>query len=277
MSSVSGCETPPCSEQEQFKEYGGTNKKVLGAFYTPDRYVKIAAEMVRAAIADAKKQGFADYIILDRCAGSGNLLRCFNKEELSHCIVNAYEMQEWVVLTQLYADKVRRIIPHNDKHKGGDALAEYFLDYFAEEFRLRDEGKLAVIMLENPPYSDVVGCNSGANKGDNTRNGSAHTFIKNRMKALGDKYLSDYARDVCNQFIWSAYADYKPIYYILYAPVKYWKSNHIIDKKFIGGYLCNRKFFHATEGGISLICWANVNENNDTLTLKNAEDDGVVS
>lgn len=59
--------------------------------------------------------------------------------------------------------------------------------------------------------------------------------------------------DLSNQFIWSMekYADE----YIVFAPIKYWKSQHLFEGRFNEGYLCNRKKFHATEAAISLISW----------------------
>lgn len=62
-------------------------------------------------------------------------------------------------------------------------------------------------------------------------------------------------RDFANRFIWSAYKYYlvKPNdSYVVFSPVKYFKSLGIIqddNKKFIKGYLFNRKWFHATPSG----------------------------
>ena len=59
-------------------------KKNLGAFYTPEPYVDKSIELVREAIAKVPQGN--DYIILDRCAGTGNLEKRLTDEELSHCI-----------------------------------------------------------------------------------------------------------------------------------------------------------------------------------------------
>ena len=142
------------------------HKKELGAFYTPKEYIRLSTKMVRGAIRRIKQaQPTHDYIILDRCAGTGNLeqfltdknvdditikelshyigeeekdkyIKSFDpavvialsktksfdnytlaelKEhekdikirdliydnELSHCIVNTYELKEWIVLNEL--------------------------------------------------------------------------------------------------------------------------------------------------------------------------------
>ncbi|WP_341493697.1 hypothetical protein [Mesomycoplasma ovipneumoniae] len=63
----------------------------------------------RAAISEVPKDN--DYIILDRCAGTGNLEKWLTDEELSHVIVSTYEYYEYKVLVELLGDKVRHIIP----------------------------------------------------------------------------------------------------------------------------------------------------------------------
>ena len=47
-------------------------KRKLGAFYTPKLYVEKALELVREAVKNVPEGN--DYIILDRCAGTGNLI-----------------------------------------------------------------------------------------------------------------------------------------------------------------------------------------------------------
>ena len=64
-------------------------KKNLGAFYTPEQYAKKSIELVRQAIKRVPKGN--DYIILDRCAGTGNLEKHLSEEELSHCILSTIE------------------------------------------------------------------------------------------------------------------------------------------------------------------------------------------
>ena len=86
------------------------NKKKLGAFYTPELYVEKALELVREAIKKVPKGN--DYIILDRCAGTGNLEKLMSEEELSHCIISTIEYYEYKVLLEILGDKVRHIIPH---------------------------------------------------------------------------------------------------------------------------------------------------------------------
>lgn len=60
-------------------------KKELGAFYTPIPYCKKAAELIRIAISKIPKGN--DYVIIDRCAGTGNLQSVLTDEELSHCYI----------------------------------------------------------------------------------------------------------------------------------------------------------------------------------------------
>ena len=95
------------------------SKKDLGAFYTPVAYAKKAAELVQMAV-DRVPDG-NDYIILDRCAGTGNLeaaligLTDKNGDELiEHCVVSTYEYYEYKVLSERIGDKVRDIIPPSE-------------------------------------------------------------------------------------------------------------------------------------------------------------------
>ena len=98
------------------------SKKDLGAFYTHPAYAKLAArELVLPAANAAIKAGKKDYVILDRCAGTGNLesaligLKDDNGDELiSHCIVSTYEYWEYKVLNENIGDKVRHIIPSSE-------------------------------------------------------------------------------------------------------------------------------------------------------------------
>jgi hypothetical protein len=83
-------------------------------------------------------------------------------------------------------------------------------------------------------------------------------------------------RDLANMFIWKAFNIIKTDYYILYSPIKYWKSQHIIDKTFIQGHCCNREYFNASEGCITLILWQNIDNKNDTLKLTNDFNDSTI-
>lgn len=61
-------------------------KKDLGAFYTHGLYAEKSLELVREAIKRVPEGN--DYVIIDRCAGTGNLERFMTSEELSHTIVS---------------------------------------------------------------------------------------------------------------------------------------------------------------------------------------------
>lgn len=268
-------------------------KKQLGAFFTPKKYVKIATEMVRDAISKVPKGN--DYIIFDRCAGTGNLERFLFADELSHCVLNTYDYTEWTTLKGLYDGRVRMIIPPTrqliDINKGlltnGDALSEEFFDFcfnsgqcslwenlYSEQSKLYEEQskKLAkwltdknttIIMLENPPFVEPQG---GASQGKPTFTIKDKFLYKEMAK---EKFRTkNVNRASENLFIWSAFKYFltKPEdSYILFSPIKYWKSQHIIDKKFIQGHICNRAEFNASDGGIVLIEWQNINQSNQEL------------
>lgn len=111
-------------------------KKQLGAFFTPDNCVKISTQYVRNAI---KSIGNKPYLIVDRCAGTGNLERQLTSEELKHCVLNTYDYTEWTTLKGLYDGRVKLIIPPTHEYrdekgllKNGDALSEEFNLYLTK-------------------------------------------------------------------------------------------------------------------------------------------------
>ncbi|MDU3325521.1 MAG: hypothetical protein E7F00_04195, partial [Streptococcus sp.] len=70
------------------------------------------------------------------------------------------------------------------------------------------------------------------------------SFLVNEMK---NEARGSSTNDLGNVFIWSAFKYYlrQPTdSYIVYSPVKYWKVQHLINQKFLGGYAFNRKHFH---------------------------------
>ena len=129
-------------------------KKNLGAFYTHPIYAEKSLELVRQAI--ARVPAGNDYIILDRCAGTGNLEAGLTDEELSHCIVSTVEYYEYKVLQELIGSKVRHIIPPvetADTFKAGlvsgaDALSrEYVENPVIRQYI--DNPACSVILFEN--------------------------------------------------------------------------------------------------------------------------------
>ena len=142
-------------------------QKNLGAFYTPKLYAEKSLELLRQAIARVP-QG-KDYIILDRCAGTGNLEQYLTDEELSHTIVSTVEYYEYKVLFELLGDKVRHIIPPTESIdtfnaglvRGADALSEEYVNS-ALIRQYIDNPNCTIILFENPPYSEVNGTTIGA-------------------------------------------------------------------------------------------------------------------
>lgn len=303
------------------------HRKELGAFYTPPAYCKKAIELVRKAIKQIPKGN--DYIIVDRCAGTGNLEefltdknvrditigevgkyigeefrnkylkdksdiintfysnKVFNEvtlgelekyrtniniydyifdNEISHCIVATYELKEWIVLNERIGNKVKTIIPPNINPdsalvEGGDALA---VEIFEEIKPYIKDKNCNVILFENPPYRD----SNSSHYNEISKQEKSTSLIKKKMMI---EKLGDEARDMSNQFIWSGWRYYltkEQDFYILFSPIKYWKSLGLCDKRFIDGYLFNREHFHAGASAISCICWQNIYEENEKIFLK---------
>lgn len=254
-------------------------KKDLGAFYTPIPYCKKAAELVRMAIDRVPKGN--DYIILDRCAGTGNLESILTDEELSHCILSTYEYYEYKVLVERLGNKVRCIIPPTEaqvEYSNGcvinaDAMSkEYIENPIIKKYI--DNPNCTIILYENPPYTDSS--SSTFNDGDKTKQ-----YKTNRKELyVTQEYLKEISKfnekrnssqELSNLFIWSVFKYYlrqDTDSYIVFSPVKYFKSIGLCKKEFIKGFAFNREHFHATESVISCICWGNREENKDMWILE---------
>ena len=66
------------------------------------------------------------------------------------------------------------------------------------------------------------------------------------------------SNEMGNAFIWSAFKYFlrQPTdSYIVFSPVKHWKAQHLIQKKFMGGYAFNRKHFHAPTPACVMCAW----------------------
>ncbi|MFB4033719.1 hypothetical protein ACE1R5_09695, partial [Streptococcus pneumoniae] len=136
------------------------NKKDLGAYYTPKIYCQKAVELVKEAV--AKVPDGNDYVIIDRCAGTGNLESALigefdkNGEELiSHCVISTYEYYEYKVLSERIGDRVKNIIPpteanviyENGKISNADAMTK---DYIENPLIMQyvNDDKSTIILLE---------------------------------------------------------------------------------------------------------------------------------
>lgn len=258
------------------------NKKDLGAFYTPEPYAKKAAELVQKAV-DQVPAG-NDYVIIDRCAGTGNLeaplVDMYDKKGdslISHAIVSTYEYYEYKVLQERIGDKVRNIIPPteanvvyaNGKVANADAMSEDFINNPLIK-KYVDDDKCTIILFENPPYRDDISANSKRRKNVKVRVPFVQQELKKDLSNLPNSNIST-ARDLSNQFIWSAFKYYLRQVtdsYVLFSPIKYWKSLGLASKMFGGGFLFNRHHFHATASAIACIWWQNKNDNSESINVK---------
>lgn len=254
------------------------SKKDLGAFYTPVAYAKKAAELVQMAV-DRVPDG-NDYIILDRCAGTGNLEAALigftdkNGDELiEHCVVSTYEYYEYKVLSERIGDKVRDIIPpseanvvyENGKVANADAMSKEFIENPLIR-RYVDDDKCTIILFENPPYGEATTVQTHKNS-NSFRSSFKKTYILNELKKEVNGVASN---DFTNAFIWSGFKFYlrkSTDSYIVFSPIKYWKLHHLVNKKSVGGFVFNRKYFHASPSAIGCIYFENVNAVEDEMRL----------
>lgn len=254
------------------------SKKDLGAFYTPEAYAEKASELVMDAVKRVPKGN--DYIILDRCAGSGNLEQALvgkydeNGDELiSHAVVSTYEYYEYKVLFERLSNKVRNIIPPteanvvyaNGKVANADAMSKEYIDNPILQKYVNDP-KMTIILFENPPYRDQASKNN-----KNTTKALSHTdkdYIHNLMQT--EKTYGAGINDLLNRFVWSGFKFYLRFptdSYIVFGPIKYQKRIHLADKKIVNGFLFNRKYFHATASAISCIEYENMDAETITYDL----------
>jgi len=233
------------------------NKKNLGAFFTPEPYAKKAAELVRKAI-DRVPEG-NDYVIIDRCAGTGNLELALTEEERSHCIVSTYEYFEYKVLNELIGGEVLEIIPPVESDdtfmrgmvRGSDALSREFVENEVIAGYVNDPN-CTVILFENPPFAETTSIEHqrrGAGR-VSTQGWKSSWVVQQMKKAIkADGGISPRAvNDIGNTFIWSGFEYYlrQPTdSYVVFSPIKYWKAQGLINRKLLGGFAANRQHFHA--------------------------------
>lgn len=249
-------------------------KKNLGAFYTPEPYVQKSLELVRQAIKRVPEGN--DYIILDRCAGTGNLEKLMSDEELSHCVLSTVEYYEYKVLLELLGDKVRNIIPPTEKEdtfnmglvRGADALSEEYINNEIIQNYINDP-KLTIILYENPPYAETTSIEHQKAGSGKSSSAWKKSFLVNEMKK---EVRGPATNDLGNIFIWSAFKYYlrQPTdSYIVYSPVKYWKAQHLVNQKFLGGFAFNRKHFHTNiDAMIMCALWSNEEFFQECLALE---------
>ncbi|MDE8133658.1 hypothetical protein PT114_08835, partial [Erysipelothrix rhusiopathiae] len=233
-------------------------QKDLGAFFTPpETYGKKSRELVWEAIRRHQKSGNSDYIILDRCAGTGNLEMFLNddvpedivdKDILSHCIINTFEYLEYKILHEKFSDKVRWIVPPVENEdtfmsgfvRGSNALSEEFINNGNINMYVENQD-CTIIILENPPYTE-----SSSIKHQIAGEGKKSSGWKNTKATIDAKSPDRVNRlkgaesnDMANVFIWSALEYYlrKPEdSIVVFSPMKYWKNSEWMNKKFVKGF-----------------------------------------
>ncbi len=260
-------------------------KKNLGAFYTPEPYAQKSYELLRKAI--ARVPAGNDYIILDRCAGTGNLEKGLTEEELSHCILSTVEYYEYKVMQEILGSKVRHIIPpieaddtfHAGLVRGADALSQEYLENPIIRQYL-DNPHCTIILFENPPYAETTSVEHQRRGAGKKSSAWKSSYLVQEMKK---KVKGTASNDLGNVFIWSAFEYYlrQPTdSYLVYSPVKYWKAQHLIDKEFWGGFAFNRRHFHTNiDACIMVALWGYEESQNDELILDgyNIQKDGSLS
>ena len=256
----------------------GLLQREQGAYYTPKAYVDEMHKLLYQAISEVPEG--MDYIIIDRCAGTGNLEEGLPDEILKHCVLSTIEFNEYIILNLKYGDKCLVVIPNTDALAYDIIPAEHNEQGIANDYireRVNDEN-CVIILMENPPFSE-----SGSGGSQNTgkkENAWKQSYV---IEKMCNEHKGVVLNDLSNLFIWSGFKYYlkKPQdSYILYSPTKYWRNQNLVNKKYCGGFLCNRKEFHAKQcSAIGCIRWSNIDDfETESLTLVpyDATEDKVV-
>jgi hypothetical protein len=259
--SIMGCLNPALLQREQ------------GAYYTPSAYVKEMQKMLIKAVSEIPKG--MDYIIIDRCAGVGNLETGLPAHILKRCILSTIEPNEYRILQYLFPASV--VIPNTDalefdiipvERSGNMIISDYIRDCVKNP-------DCVVILMENPPFSES---GSGASQTTGRKeNAWKQSFVIKQMKK---EHSGVALNDLSNLFIWSGFKYYitKPTdSYIFYSPTKYWRNQNLVNKKFENGFLCDRRRFPpATQAAaIGCIWWKNIDDTStESITLTPYDTDG---
>ena len=260
-------------------------KKNLGAFYTPEAYAEKSHELLRMAI-DRVPAG-NDYVIIDRCAGTGNLEKGLTDEELSHCILSTVEYYEYKVMQEILGSKVRHIIPPVEAAdtfqaglvKGADALSKEFVENPVIKQYI-DDPNCTIILFENPPYAETTSLEHQRTGAGKKSSAWKHSFVVSEMKK---QVKGAVLNDLGNVFIWSAFEYYirqSTDSYVVYSPVKYWKSQHLVDNEFLAGFAFNRRHFHTNiDACIMVALWGGDVCSDESINLEgfDIESDGNLS
>lgn len=245
----------------------------LGAFYTPVPYANKSNELVYDAIRRFQESDNSDYIILDRCAGTGNLEASLNndvpddivdKDILSHVIVSTYEFFEYKVLKQRLGDQVRNLIPPvanftDGTVQGSDALSQEFVENPIIRQYL-DNPDCTVVIYENPPFAETTSIeHQKRHSGKQSSKRWKYSYVSMQSK---QELKGAQSNDMSNVFIWSAFHYYlrQPTdSAIIFSPLKYWKlGENWFNFKAKRGFAFNRKYFHAVRQMVnSCVLWDN--------------------
>lgn len=232
-------------------------QKELGAFFTPPHAAALGQQFLQQAIAELPAG--ADYVVLDRCAGTGNLYRGLPTHILEHCYLSEIEPVQQQILLSNFADTGAHILPVPH-----DGLSSPFPAHEGLTERLAAGARL--IIYENPPYAEAGAGNSTSGGGAARINSFKTSAMCRAMKAAPEGRGAA-TNDIANVFIWSAFNALHADRVIVFSPIKYWKNSRIVSPCFKRGAIVNRKGFHASEGGITLIDWAAAGTPAETLTL----------
>ena len=243
-----------------------------GAFYTPQLWVEEAHLEIEKVLGNDWKE---ECIVWDCCAGSGNLTRDYDFDDL---ILSSLTDIEVEILEEEQGDKalVKQL----------DFLNDLIPDQIDLRLKTASSAGKRLVFLINPPYA------TAGIKGEESRAGVANTLVNKEMKKakLGacsqqlytqflfqcEQIVSDYGFKnksmgvFCNPAFMtsSSFAKFRPFWYERYS--------------YQSGFMFQASHFAGVKGswGVSFTLWNEGNTDinqNLPLTLKDQEDGSIIS
>ena len=121
----------------------------------------------------------------------------------------------------------------------------------------------------NPPYVETTGVEFQKKIEGKKQSDWKKSYVVEEMKK-SETVKGAVSNDMANAFIWPAFNIFNADYCVVFSPIKYWKAQNLISKKFLGGYAVNRQHFHAqTAAAIMLAAWSKEEDPDcEEVTLK---------
>ena len=233
-------------------------------------YKTTAAELLSLAI--KRVPAGNDYIILDRCAGIGDLEAVLETAEISHCVVSTCGGREYQELSDRLGGKVRAIIPPKKTNEYTDAMSrEYINDPILQGYI--QNPRCTIILYERPLQNGVDIC-QGLRRLLFEHTDLKKTYVYSEFMKGG--IPGEVSAALANLYIWSGFKYFlrsKDDSYIMIAPMRCWHTHGILNKgivqkKCIDGVVLKPKHTCLTAATETCILWSNESGDDTCVSLR---------